>query len=193
MPIAEEYGGAGASIMDCVIANEAIAEGGHDGGFNLSLGAHWVIGSVPIWLHGTEEQKQRWLPGLTDGSMIGAWASTEPEAGSDAAGLRTTAVRDGDDWVLNGTKIFITNGPIADVCTVLAKTSEKSATAFIVDTDQPRLPGRPRAGQDGLPVLADRRDRAGRLPGARPTACSATRARRCGGSRSSASTGSARS
>jgi alkylation response protein AidB-like acyl-CoA dehydrogenase len=137
LPIPTEYGGAGASIMDCVIANEAIAEGGHDGGFNLSLGAHWVIGSVPIWLHGTEAQKQRWLPGLTDGSMIGAWASTEPEAGSDAGGLLTTAVRDGDDWVLNGNKIFITNGPIADVCTVLAKTGDKAATAFIVDTGNP--------------------------------------------------------
>jgi alkylation response protein AidB-like acyl-CoA dehydrogenase len=137
LPVAEEYGGGGGSIMDCVIANEAIAEGGHDGGFNLSLGAHWVIGSVPIWLHGTEDQKRRWLPGLTDGSLIGAWASTEPEAGSDAAGLRTTAVRDGDDWVINGTKIFITNGPIADVCTVLAKTGDKSATAFIVDTTNP--------------------------------------------------------
>jgi alkylation response protein AidB-like acyl-CoA dehydrogenase len=137
LPIPEEYGGGGASIMDCVIANEAIAEGGHDGGFNLSLGAHWVIGSVPIWLHGTEEQKRRWLPALTDGSMIGAWASTEPEAGSDAAALRTTAVRDGDDWVINGTKIFITNGPIAGVCTVLAKTSEKGATAFLVDTTNP--------------------------------------------------------
>jgi alkylation response protein AidB-like acyl-CoA dehydrogenase len=137
LPIPEQYGGAGASIMDCVIANEAIAEGGHDGGFNLSLGAHWVIGSVPIWLHGTEEQKQRWLPSLTDGSMVGAWASTEPEAGSDAAGLRTTAVQDGADWLLNGTKIFITNGPIAGVCTVLAKTGEKAATAFVVDTDNP--------------------------------------------------------
>jgi alkylation response protein AidB-like acyl-CoA dehydrogenase len=137
LPIAEEYGGAGGSIMDCVIANEAIAEGGHDGGFNLSLGAHWVIGSVPIWLHGTEAQKQRWLPGLTDGSMVGSWASTEPEAGSDAAGLLTTAVRDGDDWVINGNKMFITNAPIAGVCTVLAKTSEKGATAFIIDTTNP--------------------------------------------------------
>jgi alkylation response protein AidB-like acyl-CoA dehydrogenase len=137
LPIPEEYGGGGASIMDCVIANEAIAEGGHDGGFNLSLGAHWVIGSVPIWLHGTEAQRRRWLPGLTDGSLMGAWASTEPEAGSDAGGLLSTAVRDGDDWVLNGSKIFITNGPIADVCTVLAKTSEKGASAFIVDTGNP--------------------------------------------------------
>ena len=137
LPIPEEYGGAGGSVIDCCLANEAIAEGGHDGGFNLSLGAHWVIGSVPIWLHGTEEQKKRYLPSLCDGTFIGAWASTEPEAGSDSAGLRTTAVRDGSEWVLNGTKIFITNGPIAQVCTVLAKTGEKSASAFIVDTDNP--------------------------------------------------------
>jgi len=137
LPIPEEYGGGGASIIDCCLANEAIAEGGHDGGFNLSLGAHWVIGTVPIWLHGTEKQKQTYLPRLCDGSWIGAWASTEPEAGSDAAGLRTTAVRDGDEWVINGTKIFITNGPTAQLCTVLAKTSEKGATAFLVETDNP--------------------------------------------------------
>lgn len=137
LPVPEEWGGGGASIIDCVIANEAIAEGGHDGGFNLSLGAHWVIGSVPIWLHGTDEQRRRWLPSLCNGEMIGAWASTEPEAGSDAAALRTTAVRDGDDWVLNGTKIFITNGPIASVCTVLAKTGERAASAFIVETGNP--------------------------------------------------------
>jgi alkylation response protein AidB-like acyl-CoA dehydrogenase len=137
LPIDEEYGGAGGSIMDCVVANEAIAEGGHDGGFNLSLGAHWTIGSVPIWLQGTEDQKRRWLPGLSDGSLVGAWASTEPEAGSDAAGLLTTAVQDGGDWVINGNKMFITNGPIADVCTVLAKTGDKAATAFIVDTTNP--------------------------------------------------------
>ena len=137
LPIPEEYGGGGASILDCCLANEAIAEGGHDGGFNLSLGAHWVIGTVPIWLHGTEKQKQTYLPRLCDGSWVGAWASTEPEAGSDAAGLRTTAVRDGDEWVINGTKIFITNGPIAQLCTVLAKTSDKGATAFLVETDNP--------------------------------------------------------
>ncbi len=137
LPVPEEYGGGGASIVDCCLANEAIAEGGHDGGFNLSLGAHWVIGTVPIWLHGTEKQKRTYLPRLCDGSWIGAWASTEPEAGSDAGGLRTTAVRDGDEWVLNGTKIFITNGPIAQLCTVLAKTSDKGATAFLVETDNP--------------------------------------------------------
>ncbi len=137
LPIPEEYGGSGGSILDCCIANEAIGEGGHDGGLGLSLGAHWVIGMVPIWLHGTGEQKRRWLPGMCDGSLIGAWASTEPEAGSDAGALRTSAVRDGDTWVINGTKIFITNGPIADVCTVLARTSEKGVTAFLVETGNP--------------------------------------------------------
>lgn len=136
MPIPEALGGSGGSIVDCCLVNEALAEGGRDGGLGLSLGAHWVIGSVPIWLHGTPELQQRWLPGLCDGSLIGAWASTEPEAGSDAAAIRTTAVRDGDDFLLTGTKIFITNGPIADVCTVLA-TTDRGPTAFVVDTTTP--------------------------------------------------------
>jgi alkylation response protein AidB-like acyl-CoA dehydrogenase len=136
MPIPEELGGSGGSILDCCLVNEALAEGGHDGGLGLSLGAHWVIGTVPIWLHGSKELQDRWLPGLCDGSLIGAWASTEPEAGSDSAAIRTTAVRDGDEYVLNGTKIFITNGPIADVCTVLAKT-DKGPTAFVIDTTTP--------------------------------------------------------
>jgi len=133
MPIPTEWGGQGGSILDCCLANEALAQGGHDGGFNLSLGAHWVIGAVPIWLHGSEELKARWLPGLCDGTFMGAWASTEPESGSDAASFRTTATRDGDDFLLNGTKIFITNGPTADVCNVLART-DKGPTAFCVDT-----------------------------------------------------------
>lgn len=136
MPIPEALGGSGGSIIDCCLVNEALAEGGQDGGLGLSLGAHWVIGSVPIWLHGTPELQRRWLPGLCDGSLIGAWASTEPEAGSDAGAIRTTAVGDGGDFVLNGTKIFITNGPIADVCTVLART-EAGPTAFVVDTSTP--------------------------------------------------------
>jgi alkylation response protein AidB-like acyl-CoA dehydrogenase len=136
MPIPEEYGGSGGSILDCCLVNEALALGGHDGGLGLSLGAHWVIGAVPIWLHGSDELKARWLPGLCDGTYMGAWASTEPEAGSDSASFRTTAVRDGEEFVLNGTKIFITNGPIADVCNVLART-EKGPTAFCVDTKTP--------------------------------------------------------
>ncbi len=146
LPIPADLGGAGASIIDCCLANEAIAEGGHDGGLNLSLGAHWVIGSVPIWLHGTAEQQARYLPRLCSGEWIGAWASTEPEAGSDAGSIRTTAVRDGPGraggWVINGTKMFITNGPIANVCTVLAVTDPdagpgRGVSAFVVETDNP--------------------------------------------------------
>ena len=136
LPIPVEHGGSGASIVDCCLVNEALGEGGQDGGLGLSLGAHWVIGSVPIWLHGSPELRARWLPGLCDGTLIGAWASTEPDAGSDASAITTTARRDGEEFVLNGSKIFITNGPIADVCTVLAKT-EKGPTAFVVDTTTP--------------------------------------------------------
>ena len=113
LPVPEDLGGAGASIVDCCLANEAIGEGGHDGGFNLSLGAHWTIGTVPIWLHGTAEQQRRYLPRLCSGEWVGSWASTEPEAGSDAGSIKTTARRDGDEYVINGTKMFITNGPIA--------------------------------------------------------------------------------
>ena len=142
LPIPIELGGAGASIVDCCLANEAIGEGGRDGGVTLSLGAHWVIGSVPIWLHGTAEQQGEWLPGLSDGRYIGSWASTEPEAGSDAGAIRTTAVRDGSDWVLNGTKVFITNGSIAALCIVLARTNPdagpgQGCSAFLVPTSSP--------------------------------------------------------
>ncbi len=136
VPVPEEYGGAGASIIDCCVAIEAIGEGGRDGGLTLSLGAHWAIGTVPIWLHGSEEQRRRYLPRLTSGEWIGAWASTEPEAGSDAGAIRTTAVPDGEGWRLNGTKMFITNGPIAQLCTVLART-EAGCSAFLVETDNP--------------------------------------------------------
>ena len=137
LPVPEEHGGAGASLLDTVVAGEALGEGGGDGGLMLSLGAHWVIGCVPIWLHGTPEQQQRWLPGLCSGEYIGAWASTEPGAGSDAAGITTRADRQPDgSYVLNGSKVFITNGPVADVCTVLAKT-DAGPTAFLVDTTNP--------------------------------------------------------
>lgn len=135
LPVPETYGGGGGSLVDLCVALEALGEGG-DGGFMLSLGAHLAIGTVPIWLHGSEGQHRRWLPGLCSGELIGAWASTEPEAGSDAAALRTSAVRDGDDFVLNGTKMFITNAPVADVCTVLARTA-RGPTAFVVDTRTP--------------------------------------------------------
>jgi len=142
LPIPEEYGGSGADIVTTCLAFEALAEGGHDAGLGLSVGAHVTIGTVPIWLHGTEEQRRRYLPNLCSGRWIGAMAITEPEAGSDAAAIRATARRDGDEWVLNGSKIFITNGSIADTVIVIAVTDPAAGpgqgmTAFIVERGTP--------------------------------------------------------
>lgn len=142
LPVPEEYGGSGADVVTTCLALEALAEGGHDGGLGLSVGAHVTIGTVPIWLHGTEEQKLRYLPKLCSGEYIGAMAITEPEAGSDAAGIRCSARRDGDAWVINGSKIFITNGSIADTVIVVAVTDPgagggKGVSAFIVEKGAP--------------------------------------------------------
>jgi alkylation response protein AidB-like acyl-CoA dehydrogenase len=144
LPVPEQYGGSGADIITTCLALEALEEGGRDSGLLLSLGAHVCIGAVPIWLHGTEEQKHRYLPKLCSGEWVGAFAITEPEAGSDAAGIKTTARRDGDHWVINGSKTFITNGPIADVINVVAvtdpdATSSQRMSCFIVEKDTPGL------------------------------------------------------
>lgn len=144
LPIPEEYGGQGADIITTCLALEALEEGGRDSGLLLSLGAHICIGTVPIWLHGTEEQKREYLPKLCSGEWIGAFAVTEPDAGSDAAGIKTTARRDGDQWVINGSKTFITNGPIADLIIVVAVTDPEAAASqrmscFIVPAGTPGL------------------------------------------------------
>ena len=144
LPIPEEYGGQGADIITTCLALEGLERGGRDSGLLLSLGAHVCIGAVPIWLHGTEEQKQRYLPKLASGEWVGAFAITEPEAGSDAAGIKTTARRNGDHWIINGSKTFITNGPIADVISVVAVTDPDAASSqrmscFIVERDTPGL------------------------------------------------------
>jgi alkylation response protein AidB-like acyl-CoA dehydrogenase len=103
----------------------------------LSVAAHNGLGPAHIGMFGTELQKKRWLPGLASGEQLGAWGLTEPGAGSDAAGTRTTADRDGDDWVLNGTKTFITHGASADVMVVMAVTDRsrgaKGISAFVVE------------------------------------------------------------
>jgi alkylation response protein AidB-like acyl-CoA dehydrogenase len=91
LPIPEEYGGSGADIMTTCLALEALAEGGGDAGLDLSVGAHVTIGSVPIWLHGTDEQKRKYLPRLTTGEYIGAMAIAEPGAGSDTASIKCRA------------------------------------------------------------------------------------------------------
>ena len=142
LPVPEEHGGSGADIVTTCLALEALAEGGHDGGLGLSVGAHVTIGTVPIWLHGTDEQKRKYLPDLCSGRKIGAMAITEPEAGSDASAIKCKAVRDGADWVINGSKIFITNGSIAASVIVIAVTDPNAGpgqgvSAFIVESDNP--------------------------------------------------------
>lgn len=137
----EELGGGGADVMTALLAGEALGEAGVDGGLTLSYGAHTYLCTDTIFQHGTEEQRQRYVPKLASGEWIGCMGLTEPGAGSDAASLRTRAVKKGDRWVLNGTKMFITNGSIADVAVIYAKTDPDAGhagiSAFVVDKGTP--------------------------------------------------------
>lgn len=136
----EEYGGAGADYISYAIAVEELSRVCASTGVTLS--AHLSLGSNPIYLFGTEEQKQKFLIPLATGEMMGAFGLTEPAAGSDAGGTKTTARREGDHWILNGTKIFITNGGDAEVYVVLARTDKDAKkhhgmSAFIVEKGTP--------------------------------------------------------
>lgn len=141
LPIPEKYGGGGADIMTMMAGMEGFGLGCRDAGFYLSLAAHIVIGEIPIWKFGSEEQKLRYLPKMCSGEWVGAYGLSEPDAGSDALNLRTTAVRKEDHYILNGTKMFITNGPIANVVVVFTTVDRskgaKGITAFIVERDFP--------------------------------------------------------
>ena len=134
--IPEEFGGMG---LGATAYSRVMQElGKYDESIALTVGAHSSIGMRGLLLFGTKEQKERFFPKLATGEMIAAFCLTEPGAGSDAAGIKTTAVRDGDEWVLNGEKLWITNGGIADFFTVFAKTSLEGRghiTAFIVTRD----------------------------------------------------------
>jgi alkylation response protein AidB-like acyl-CoA dehydrogenase len=136
--VPEQYGGAALSYIDYVNVIEEL--GVVDSGFALSVAAHNSLGTGHIYLAGNEEQKKKWLPKLTSGEWIAAWGLTEPGSGSDASGMRTVAVQDGDDWVLNGTKNFITNATYADISVVLAVTDRNDQkhgiTAFAVEMDR---------------------------------------------------------
>ncbi len=142
LPFPTEYGGQGAGCLDTVLATEAFAEGSTDGGLTLAWGAHSIIGSMPIVLCGTEEQKRRYLPELASGRMIAGLALTEPGSGSDAAGsMLTRAEKKGDRYILNGSKTFITNGPIGDLFTVMAVTQKSRGpmgiSVFLVERGFP--------------------------------------------------------
>jgi len=131
----EEYGGAGLGYVEYSIIIEELSR--VDGSVGIIVAAHTSLCSNHIYKAGTEQQKQKYLRKLTSGEWIGCWSLTEPEAGSDAAGTRTTAVRDGDEWILNGSKTFTTNAHYADVCVGMAMTDRTAAahgiSAFVLE------------------------------------------------------------
>jgi alkylation response protein AidB-like acyl-CoA dehydrogenase len=138
--IPEEYGGSGMDMTSYVICVEEIAR--IDGSLALTVASHNGLGTGHVLAFGTEAQKRRYLPLAASGEALAAWALTEPGSGSDAAALRTTARRDGSDWVLSGSKTFITQGSVCGFCVVLARTNPGVAnrdgiTAFIVERGTP--------------------------------------------------------
>ena len=139
IPIPEQYGGAGMDFISYIIAINELSKVSATVGVILSV--HTSVGTNPIVYFGTEEQKQKYVPKLAAGEYLGAFCLTEPQAGSDAAGIKTRAVKDGEDYVINGSKIFITNGGEADVYIVFAVTDpsagSKGITTFIVEKDTP--------------------------------------------------------
>ncbi len=133
----EEFGGTGTGTLSLLIAIEEISKVCATSGLLLAV---QELGSLPIKLAGTDEQKQKWLPKLASGEHLAAYGLTEPESGSDSAAMRTTAREEGGEWVLDGTKRFITNGGVADTYTIFARTRDdkhRGVSAFIVPADAP--------------------------------------------------------
>lgn len=150
--VSPEYGGAGMDTLAVAVVVEEIAR--YDGSLALTVASHNGLGTSHIRVFGNEEQKRRYLPRLAAGEWLGAWALTEPGSGSDAAGLKTTAVRRGDKWVLNGAKMFITQGTVGNAFVVLALTSpekkQKGITAFILEKGLKGFTQRPIHGKLGM-------------------------------------------
>ncbi len=141
MTVPQKYGGAGIDRISYMIALEEISR--YCGSTGITVEAHNSLGIGHIYEKGTEEQRNKYLPKLTSGNGFAAWALSEPNAGSDAASTKTRAVLEKNEWVINGTKQFITSGNIADVVTVMAKTDKekgaKGISAFIVEKDTPGM------------------------------------------------------
>jgi alkylation response protein AidB-like acyl-CoA dehydrogenase len=137
--IPEEYGGSGLDTLAYAIIVEEIARA--DGSLSLTVASHNGLGSSHLFTFGSEELKRKYVPRLATGEILGAWALTEPGSGSDAAALATRAVRSGDGWILNGTKMFITQGSVGGLCVVLAATTpekkQRGITAFAVEMGTP--------------------------------------------------------
>lgn len=140
LPVPSEYGGRSLDPLSLAVGLEALGYGCHDGGLVFSICAHLLACTIPVWKHGSEEQKRRYLPGLCDGTLIAANAMTEPDAGSDVFALKTKAKPVDGGYLLSGSKTFITNAPIADVAIVFAVTDAEKGfhgglSAFIIDKD----------------------------------------------------------
>ncbi|MDQ1630865.1 MAG: glutaryl-CoA dehydrogenase, partial [Frankiaceae bacterium] len=130
----EGYGCAGTSATAYGLACMELEAG--DSGLRSLVSVQGSLAMFAIWKHGSEEQKQQWLPAMAEGSAIGCFGLTEPDFGSNPGGMRTRARRDGSDWILDGSKMWITNGSVADVAVVWAQTEDK-VRGFVVPTDTP--------------------------------------------------------
>jgi alkylation response protein AidB-like acyl-CoA dehydrogenase len=150
--VPEEYDGAGMGALAVAVVVEEIAR--YDGSLALTVASHNGLGTGHILRFGTEEQRRRWVPPLARGEKLAAWGLTEPGSGSDAAGLRTTAVRRGDRWILNGAKTFITQGTVGDIFVVLANTEperkQHGITAFVLEKGTKGFSQRPIHGKLGM-------------------------------------------
>lgn len=150
--VSEKYGGAGLDALAMALVTEEVAR--HDGSLALTVASHNGLGTSHIRLFGSEAQRLKYLPKLATGEQLAAWGLTEPGSGSDAAGMRSTAVRKGNSWVLNGAKNFITQGSVGDVFVVLALTSadrrQKGVTAFILEKGMRGFSQRPMHGKLGM-------------------------------------------
>jgi len=150
--VSEEYGGAGMDSLAVAVAVEEIAR--YDGSLALTVASHNGLGTSHIRVFGNDAQRRRYLPKLATGEWLGAWGLTEPGSGSDAAGMKSTAVRHGDRWVLNGSKMFITQGTVGHVFVVLALTEpgrrQKGITAFILEKGMPGFSQRAIHGKLGM-------------------------------------------
>jgi alkylation response protein AidB-like acyl-CoA dehydrogenase len=141
LPVPPQYGGMGLGITEVIAVMEGLGYGARDQGLLFSINAHLWTNSLPILVYGTEEQRAKYLPGLSNGELIGANGASEPDAGSDVFSMRTRAERRGDCYVLNGAKTFVSNAPVAGLFVVYATVDPKlgsmGITAFLVERDTP--------------------------------------------------------
>jgi len=143
LPVPAEYGGMGLGITEAIAVMEGLGYGARDQGLLFSLNAHLWTATLPILFYGTEEQRQKYLPGLVGDALIGANGTSEPDAGSDVFAMRTRAEKKGDHYLLNGAKTFVSNAPVANLfvvyATIDASLGPMGITAFVVDRDTPGL------------------------------------------------------